>query len=111
MTFAGARLTDPLGTRMTVIERDLMHMGNRIDEHLRDSKETHDRLGELLERMDRRADGQDERAAAALLATERRFFRLDVRLAGIAGAVGLAVFMAQLFAPLIQQFLRLPTGP
>lgn len=96
---------------MTVIERDLMHMGNRIDEHLRDSKETHDRLGELIDRMDKRADAQDEHVAATMFATEQRFFRLDVRLASIAGAIGFAVFMAQLFAPLIQQFLRLPSGP
>jgi hypothetical protein len=84
---------------MTVVERDLYHLGNRIDEHLQASKEGHEAIAKILDRLDARDDTLD-----------RRVDKVDLRLAAVAGVIAFAVFAAQLLAPLLQGILGLPSS-
>ena len=93
----GRRSSDSLGSRMTVIERDLYHLGTRLDEHLRDAKESHQAMVKLLERHDQRQDELDG-----------RLDKVDLRLAYVAGAAGVGLAMIQLFGPAVRQALGLP---
>lgn len=94
----GRRASDSLGSRMTVIERDLYHLCTRLDEHLRDAKESHQAMVKLLEKHDQRQDDLEDRQD-----------RVDVRLAYIAGAAGVAMFLIQLFGPVLRHVLGLPS--
>lgn len=91
------RASDSLGARMTVVERDLYHLGVRLDEHLLASKEGHEATVRLLEKLDARDD-----------AIETRQDKVDLRLAYIAGAAGVGMALIQLFGPALRQALGLP---
>ena len=84
------RADEPLGVRMSVLETEMSHFGRRFDAHLEVSESVHRDLMALNRKLDERVD------------------KLDLRLAGIAGAVGLAVFLATLFGPAIRVALGLP---
>ena len=88
---------EPLGVRMSVLEVEMQHLGRRFDVHLEASERVHSDLTQLMRKLDERDDFLDG-----------RIDKLDLRLAGIAGAVGLAVFLATLFGPAIRVALGLP---
>lgn len=82
---------------MTVVERDLYHLGTRLDEHLLASKEGHAAIGKILDRLDIRDDGHD-----------KRLNKIDLRLAAVGGVIAFSAFAAQLLAPYLQGLLGLP---
>ena len=65
--------------------------------HLDASDRVHADLSKVLDKLNERDERLDKRLDA-----------LDLRLAWIGGAVGLAVFLANLFAPIIRTVLGLP---
>lgn len=65
--------------------------------HLEASERVHADLTRIANKLDERDDSMDQRIDT-----------LDLRLAWIGGAVGLAVFLATIFGPVIRTVLGLP---
>lgn len=80
-----------LGTRLTVVEVEQRNFLRRFDEHLLSSGELHRDAQRLISELDKRADRQ------------------DILMARIFAGLVLAGFLGQLFAPLIQRFLSIPS--
>jgi len=80
-----------LDRRLVVQEVELRNLAYRLDVHLADGLRAQASMLDMIRRLDDRAD-----------AVDRRF-------AYIAGALGVSMFLGQVFGPALARLLGLPT--
>jgi len=80
-----------LDRRVTIVEVELRNLAHRMDVHLADGLRAQASMLDMIRRLDDRAD-----------AVDRRF-------AYIAGALGVSMFLGQVFGPALARLLGLPT--
>lgn len=80
-----------LGTRVTVVEVEMRALARRMDEHIADGARLHSEMGQLIAKLDLRADRQ------------------DVQFARLLAGLSVVIVVAQFVAPIALRALGLPT--